>query len=85
MKMTIEDAKRAVLAVAGDFGALERALDDLVQVATEFQRAKDAALIRRGTETGWDRVSDTYGYDYSRGWRFGRERAAEVVEKGELS
>jgi hypothetical protein len=37
--MSIEDAKRAVAAVAGDSHALDKALDELVRVTKEQTRA----------------------------------------------
>jgi len=40
--MTIEDAKRAVIAAVGDSNSLNRALDDLVTAVREH----DAGLVR---------------------------------------
>lgn len=85
--MSIEDAKREIEAMTGEYGNLDRLLDQLVTVAIEVskaeQRALDAASLRRNTAENYPRVLATYGSSYARGWQFGRERAAARIEKGE--
>lgn len=44
-----------------------------------------AELIRSKTEEGYPRVAKTYGASYANGWRSGRLRAAEAIDKEEAS
>lgn len=56
---------------------------DLV-VAHDFEVGRERAdLIRADTAADYTHIIAAYGRAYANGWKAGRDRAADLIEKGE--